>query len=69
MQVFVLILIGLVLFNIESIDAGNIIQRFKDDAFPNFRIFQIKDIAVTRIMLKTSFKNSHRFKSYMHSNS
>ena len=29
--------------------------RVKGDASPNFRIFQIKDIVVTTLMLKTTF--------------
>ena len=34
----------------------------KGDAFPNFIIFQIKDIAVMKIMLKIAFIHSHWFK-------
>ena len=39
----------------------------KGDTFPNFRVFQIKDIVVKTIILKTAFKNW--FNSYMHSKS
>ena len=41
----------------------------KDDEFPNFRIFQIKDIVVLTITLKSTFKIFCRFRRYVQSKS